>query len=220
MAVHVAVHHPSPDRTLAVSLDSASDLSCTDSTQAHYVDVDHQPTDLAVGFESLAAVNDSPEIRIVYAGIDPVTGRRRQVTRQVKGKREAERLEAKLRAAAADGRHRRTSARTVAELLDVYLAWRETSGKPLSPATLNDYRTIVEAKLKPALASCGSPSSTRSPWTASTASSTAGAATTRPRSSPAGSARSTPCCRVPWAWPPATGGSASTRPGSPGPSCR
>jgi len=40
---------------------------------------------------------------------------------------------------------------TVGELLDVYLAWRETSGKPLSPATLNDYRTIVETKLKPAL---------------------------------------------------------------------
>jgi integrase len=88
---------------------------------------------------------------IVYAGIDPVTGRQRQIARQVKGKREAERLEAKLRAEVADGRHRGTSARTVGELLDVYLAWRETSGKPLSPATLNDYRTIVETKLKPAL---------------------------------------------------------------------
>ena len=88
---------------------------------------------------------------IVYAGIDPVTGRQRQIARQVKGKREAERLEARLRAEVADGRHRGTSARTVGELLDVYLAWRETSGKPLSPATLNDYRTIVETKLKPAL---------------------------------------------------------------------
>lgn len=88
---------------------------------------------------------------IVYAGIDPVTGRQRQIAGQVKGKREAERLEAKLRAEVADGRHRGTSARTVGELLDVYLAWREMSGKPLSPATLNDYRTIVETKLKPAL---------------------------------------------------------------------
>jgi len=88
---------------------------------------------------------------IVYAGIDPVTGRQRQIARQVKGKREAERLEAKLRAEVAAGRHRGTGARTVGELLDVYLAWRETSGKPLSPATLNDYRTIVETKLKPAL---------------------------------------------------------------------
>jgi hypothetical protein len=88
---------------------------------------------------------------IVYAVIDPVTGRQRQIARQVKGKREAERLEAKLRAEVAEGRHRGTSARTVGELLDVYLPWRETSGKLLSPATLNDYRTIVETKLKPAL---------------------------------------------------------------------
>jgi hypothetical protein len=35
---------------------------------------------------------------IVYAGIDPVTGRQRKVSRQAKGKREAERLEGKLRA--------------------------------------------------------------------------------------------------------------------------
>src|SRR5215218_699393 len=44
----LSVHQPSPDRTVAVWLDSASDLSCTDSTQAHCVDVEHQPTDLAV----------------------------------------------------------------------------------------------------------------------------------------------------------------------------
>ena len=86
---------------------------------------------------------------IVYAGIDPVTGRQRQIARQVKGKREAERLEAKRAVARRPPpRHQR---RTVGELLDVYLAWREMSGKPLSPATLNDYRTIVETKLKPAL---------------------------------------------------------------------
>jgi hypothetical protein len=44
----VAVHQPSPDRTLAVWLDSTPDLSCTNSTQAHCVDGEHQPTDLAV----------------------------------------------------------------------------------------------------------------------------------------------------------------------------
>ena len=49
MAVSVAVHQPVPDRTQAVWLDLAPDLSCTDSTQAHWVDVEHQPTDLAVG---------------------------------------------------------------------------------------------------------------------------------------------------------------------------
>jgi integrase len=88
---------------------------------------------------------------IVYAGIDPVTGRQRQIARQVKTKREAQRLEAKLRAEVAAGRHRGTSARTVSELLDVYLTWRATNGKPLSPATLNDYRSMVETKLRPAL---------------------------------------------------------------------
>jgi hypothetical protein len=148
---------------------------------------------------------------IVYAGIDPVTGRQRQIARQVKGKREAERLEARLRAEVADGRHRGTSARTVGELLDVYLGWPETSGKPLSFATLNDYRTIVETKLKSAVGKLRLPSSTRSSWTASTASCAAGAATTVRHSAPAGSGRSTPCCPAPWAWPPATGGSASKR---------
>src|SRR4030095_9995191 len=49
MAVRVAVHQPSPDSTQAVWLDSTPDLSCTNSTQANCVDVEHQPTDLAVG---------------------------------------------------------------------------------------------------------------------------------------------------------------------------
>jgi integrase len=88
---------------------------------------------------------------IVYAGIDPVTGRQRQITRQVKGRREAERLEGKLRAEVADGRHRGSAARTVAELLDAWLAWRQASGKPISPHTLNDYRGLIERKLKPGL---------------------------------------------------------------------
>src|SRR5215211_4460613 len=49
MSVPVSVHQPLPGSTLAVSLDSAPDLSCTNSTQDYCVDVDHQPTDLAVG---------------------------------------------------------------------------------------------------------------------------------------------------------------------------
>ena len=49
MSVPVSVHQPAPDRTLAVWLDSAPDLSSTDGTQAYCVDGDHQPTDLAVG---------------------------------------------------------------------------------------------------------------------------------------------------------------------------
>jgi len=49
MSVPVSVHQPIPDRTLATWLDSAPDLSSADSTQAHCLDGDHQPTDLAVG---------------------------------------------------------------------------------------------------------------------------------------------------------------------------
>jgi hypothetical protein len=49
MAVRVAVHQPSPDSTQATWLDLAPDLSCTNSTRDHAVDVEHQPTDLAVG---------------------------------------------------------------------------------------------------------------------------------------------------------------------------
>src|SRR4029453_15713627 len=48
VAVRGAVHQPSPDSTQATWLDLAPDLSCTNSTQAHCVDVEHQPTDLAV----------------------------------------------------------------------------------------------------------------------------------------------------------------------------
>src|SRR5215203_5136816 len=46
VSVPVSVHQPALDRTVAVWLDSAPDLSCTDSTQAYCVDVEHQPTDL------------------------------------------------------------------------------------------------------------------------------------------------------------------------------
>ena len=41
--------HHQTDSTQAVSLDLAPDLSSTNSSQAHCVDVEHQPMDLAVG---------------------------------------------------------------------------------------------------------------------------------------------------------------------------
>ena len=49
VSVSVSVHQPAPDRTQAIWLDSAPDLSSADSTQAHCMDAEHQPTDLAVG---------------------------------------------------------------------------------------------------------------------------------------------------------------------------
>jgi integrase len=89
---------------------------------------------------------------VVYVGIDPVTGRQRRITRQVAGgKRQAERVEAKLRAEVAEGRHRGTGARTLGELLEVWYEWRTTNGEPLSPTVRNDYQSVITTKLKPAL---------------------------------------------------------------------
>jgi hypothetical protein len=43
---------------------------------------------------------------IVYAGLDPLTGKQRQLTRQVNGSyRQAEKVEARLRTGVADGQH-------------------------------------------------------------------------------------------------------------------
>ncbi len=87
----------------------------------------------------------------VYAGIDPITGRQRYKTGRATKKREAERLEARLRTEVVQGRHRGTAARNMSELLDTWLAWRATNGRPISPHTLNDYRGLIERKLKPGL---------------------------------------------------------------------
>ena len=33
------------------------------------------------------------------------------------------------------------------------MTWRTDNGKPISPRTVNDYRSLIEAKIKPALGS-------------------------------------------------------------------
>jgi hypothetical protein len=91
----------------------------------------------------------------VYAGRDPLTGRKRYVSRQVPGSgraamKQAKQIETQLMAEVGAGRHQR-SAMTLAQLLDEWLAWRESNGKPISPATLHGYRLTVETKIKPAL---------------------------------------------------------------------
>jgi integrase len=89
---------------------------------------------------------------IVYAGIDPVTGRQRQISRQVKGSRkQAERLETRLKAEVMVGRHRGTAAKTLGEMVEVYLDWREHNGKPIGPLTIRSYRGLHEARIKPGL---------------------------------------------------------------------
>jgi integrase len=91
----------------------------------------------------------------VYAGRDPLSGRKRWVSRQVPGSgrpamRKAKQVEAELLAEVAAGRHQR-AAMPLAQLLDEWLGWRESNGKPISPATLHNYRLTIQTKVKPGL---------------------------------------------------------------------
>ena len=71
---------------------------------------------------------------IVYAGPDPLTGKQRQLTRQVNGSyRQAEKVEARLRTEVADGQHAGTRVKTLGELLDLWIERRAASDKPISP---------------------------------------------------------------------------------------
>jgi integrase len=89
---------------------------------------------------------------IVYAGRDPLTGRQRQITRQVNGSyRQAEKVEARLRTEVADGQHAGTRLKTLGELVDLWIERRAASDKPISPDTVEDYRSLIARKIKPAL---------------------------------------------------------------------
>ena len=89
---------------------------------------------------------------IVYAGLDPLTGKQRQLTRQVNGSyRQAEKVEARLRTEVADGQHAGTRLKTLGELVDLWIERRAASDKPISPDTVEDYRSLIAKKIKPAL---------------------------------------------------------------------
>ena len=92
----------------------------------------------------------------VYAGRDPLTGRKRYVSRQVPGSgraamKQAKQVEAQLLAEVAAGKHQASGAMTLGQLLEEWIAWRESNGKPISPATLHNYRLTIDTKLKPGL---------------------------------------------------------------------
>src|SRR6266536_3033048 len=94
---------------------------------------------------------DGWEVR-VYAGIDPVTGKPHRISRQVRGSRKrAEQEETKLKAQVLAGRHRGTAAKTMTEMVDLYLEWREHNGKPIGPRTIQGYKALAEARIKPGL---------------------------------------------------------------------
>ena len=107
----------------------------------------------------------------VYAGRDPLTGRKRYVSRQVHGTgraamKHAEQVEAQLLAEVGAGRHPR-SAITLAQLLDEWLTWRERNSKPISPATLHGYRSPSRPRSSRPSATYPSPRWTPACWTAS-----------------------------------------------------
>jgi integrase len=92
---------------------------------------------------------------VVYVGRDPLTGRQKQVSRQVPGTgREAMKLakqiEGELLAGVSRGRHRDAHTVKVAELVDRWLEWRRAA-RPISPGTVANYRRCIDLKIKPAL---------------------------------------------------------------------
>jgi hypothetical protein len=92
---------------------------------------------------------------MVYAGRHPLSGKKKWVSRQVRGTgraalKEAKQVEAKLLAEVAAGRHQDAQGVKVAELVDRWLEWRQAV-KPMSPGTAANYQRCIDLKIKPAL---------------------------------------------------------------------
>ncbi|HEX9467466.1 MAG TPA: tyrosine-type recombinase/integrase, partial [Acidimicrobiia bacterium] len=86
---------------------------------------------------------------IVYAGRDPVTGRKRQLSRNVRGtKREAQAVRTRLLLEVDDGNHVSTAA-TFGELVE---QWFEHASPDWSPKTASETRRLIEKIVKPRLA--------------------------------------------------------------------
>lgn len=84
----------------------------------------------------------------VEAGRDPVTGRRRQVSRTVRGtKREAQKV---LNALAADADQGRQTG-TCASFKELSERWLELVDTDLSPTTLRRYRNLLSKRILPAI---------------------------------------------------------------------
>jgi integrase len=86
----------------------------------------------------------------VYAGRDPLTGKERYEYDRARTKREAQHVEAALKAKVAEGRHRATAARTVADLVERWYEWRQ-GVKEISPTTAEGYRRQIDQRIIPAL---------------------------------------------------------------------
>jgi integrase len=91
----------------------------------------------------------------VYAGRDPLTGRKRSVSQQVPGQtkasmRQAKQIEAQLLAEIGTGQHKGARSRTMADLLERWLEWRPTV-RPIAPTTVSSYRAAMDRYILPAL---------------------------------------------------------------------
>ncbi|MGH8985773.1 MAG: tyrosine-type recombinase/integrase [Acidimicrobiia bacterium] len=83
---------------------------------------------------------------IAYAGRDPLTGRKRYVTRSFKGtKRAAEQAVARLVTEVDDGNHR-TASGSAGDLLE---RWFEVASPEWSPVTVRQHRSVLDRHLLP-----------------------------------------------------------------------
>lgn len=92
----------------------------------------------------------------VYAGRDPLTGKKRYKSKIIRGTgraswKEARVAEGDLLKEVEGRKHKAPKSFTVAQLLDQWLEWRETNGKEISPSTLYNYRLTIATKIKPGL---------------------------------------------------------------------
>jgi integrase len=91
----------------------------------------------------------------VFAGCDPLTGRKRWLSRQVDGQtkaawRQAKKVEAELLEQVDRGEHRDGRSRTIGELVERWLEWRQQV-RPISPVTVANYRGAINRYILPNL---------------------------------------------------------------------
>jgi integrase len=91
----------------------------------------------------------------VFAGRDPLTGRKRWLSRQVRGHtkesyRRAKKVEAQLLDQVDRGQHRGSRTRTVGQLVERWLEWRRQV-RPISPVTVANYRGAIDRYIIPTL---------------------------------------------------------------------
>jgi integrase len=91
----------------------------------------------------------------VFAGRDPLTGRKRWLSRQVPGQtktayREAKKVEAQLLDQVDQGERRDGRSRTLGELVERWFEWRQQV-RPISPVTVANYRGAIDRYILPNL---------------------------------------------------------------------